>query len=153
VIHVSADGRRSDGYRMLVLPTLPQQFSFATPKPKPARIRIVTDDDDDRVMVGNVHFDSRRGEVQLAPGEYRITISRKGAITKITDLVLRENESRDLRFSLERRSGNSLPWVLGALGVVALGAAGTAAYFAFRPTEYQGAQIGTLNPGIARANY
>jgi hypothetical protein len=115
------------------------------------RLRVSTDRNEDAISVDGVFRGNGSIEIDLFPGEHRLSVSRPGATAKTMELALRERETRDLRLSLpEERSGISTWWFVGG-GVVLAGAAAATVYAVTRPTQYEGASAGALNPGLIPA--
>jgi len=103
-----------------------------------ARLRIMTDRPDDVVTID-------------APGEHRVIIARPSGESKTIDVLLRDNETRDLRVALEEKKGVS-PWWFVAGGVVLAGATTAVIVVATRPTTFEGNSAGTLNPYVVTAS-
>ena len=118
------------------------------------RIRVTTDRYDDVVAVDGKSTGRSGIEVELPPGEHRLVISRADGASKSIDVLLGENETRDLRVTLdEKRSGVSPWWFVGG-GVVLAGVA-TAAIVIIsnnRPTRFEGSSAGSLNPYVVPAS-
>lgn len=123
--------------------------------PASARLRVVTGDQDDTVTVGGRV--SRAGAmIELPAGEHQVLIRGRAGASKTMDLVLRENETRDLRLSLDRsdeRRGISAWWFVGGGAVVGVGAVVAAVLVANQPTQFRGDVAGTLNPGVVPASF
>ncbi len=116
-----------------------------------AHLRITTDRPEDTVSIDGARSGKSGLETELAPGEHRVIIARPGGGSKTIDVLLRENETRDLRVTLDEKKGVS-PWWFVAGGVVLAGAATTAIVIATRPTAYEGSGAGTLNPYVVTAS-
>jgi hypothetical protein len=117
------------------------------------RLRVSTDRIEDAISVDGVFRGSGSIEMDVFPGEHRLSVSRPGAATKTMELALRERETRDLRLSLtEERTGISTWWFVGG-GVVLAGAAAATVFAVTRPTQYEGASAGALNPGLVPATF
>lgn len=116
-----------------------------------ARLRVTTGRADDTITVdGSVAGRSGIG-LDLAPGEHHVVIARKDGATRSIDVLLRENETRDLRIELEEKKGFSPWWIVGG-GVLLAGAATTVAFLMAQPTKFEGSTAGTLNPFVVPAS-
>lgn len=117
-----------------------------------ARVRVTTERAEDTIAID----DRPRGlsplEAELAPGEHQVVIARPNGPSKKVTFILKEGETRELRLSLPAEKGLS-PWWFVIGGVVVAGAATTAIVIATRPTKYEGANVGLLNPGTVTAGY
>jgi len=118
--------------------------------PLVARLRVTTDRADDSVAVDGGPPAKTGAEIELAPGEHRIVVSRRDGRNKAIDVVLRDNETRDLRVALDEGGGGVSAWWFVGGGALLAGAA-TAVYFATRPTKFEGSAAGTLNPYVVPA--
>ena len=116
-----------------------------------ARLRIMTDRFDDVVTIDGVRAGKSGVESELAPGEHRVIIARPSGESKTIDVLLRDNETRDLRVALEEKKGVS-PWWFVAGGVVLAGATTAVIVVATRPTTFEGNSAGTLNPYVVTAS-
>jgi hypothetical protein len=117
-----------------------------------ARLRVMTTDPRDTVTIDGKPAGGSGSENQLLPGEHRVLVARPGAVSKTVELVLRDDETRDLRVELQERSSISPWWFVGGASAVAVGAAVTVLYFVLRPTTFEGNSAGTLNPGVVPAS-
>jgi PEGA domain len=115
-----------------------------------ARLRVTTERADDAIVVDGKKVGASGTEVELPPGEHRLLITRDGGATKSLDLLLRDNETRDVRVTLDEKKGIS-PWWFVAGGAVLAGAATTAIVLATRPTKFEGNSAGTLPPNVVPA--
>jgi hypothetical protein len=120
-------------------------------KVQTARLRIVTTGTDvislDGTIVGRGFFDGT-----VAAGEHRVQVSGKDIEPRLIELVLQQNEVRDLRVDGTSKASGipAWAWVLG--GAAVAGAASTALYFTLRPTDYVGSSPGSLNPRFVPAS-
>ena len=123
-------------------------------RPRPtSRLRLSTDRADDLVTIDGVPTGRSGIEVELAPGEHHLVVTRPGGPSRSMDVVLRPNETRDLRITLdEKRSGVSPWWFVGG-GVVLASAAAIGVFLATRPTSFEGSAAGTLNPFVVPASF
>lgn len=127
------------------------EVSLAPRPVRPAHLRVSTDRPDDLVSVDGRNVGQSGIEVELAPGEHRVAITRRDGGSKSLDLLLRENETRDLRVTLDEKKGPSAWWFVGG-GVVLAGVATTAYLLSTsRSTRYEGSSAGTLNPYVVPA--
>ena len=115
-----------------------------------AHLRIMTDRADDTVTIDGVRAGKSGVETELAPGEHRVIIARTSGESKAIDVLLRDNETRDLRVALDEKKGVS-PWWFVAGGVVLAGATTAVIVVATRPTTFEGNSAGTLNPYVVTA--
>ena len=58
-------------------------------------------------------------EIELEPGEHRVFINRRGGASKSLDVLLHDNETRDLRVGMDERKGPSPWWFVLGGGVLA----------------------------------
>lgn len=119
--------------------------------PPLAHLRVTTDRTDDTVVVDGARTSRSGADIELAPGEHHVVISRPDGTTKSFDLLLRDNETRDLRVALDEKKGGISAWWFVGGGAVLAGAA-SAIYFATRPTKFEGNAAGTLNPYVVPAH-
>lgn len=119
--------------------------------PAVARLRLATDNADDRITIDGTPSGRSGLDVELEPGEHHVLISRPGGATKSVDVLLRPNETRDMRVSLDEKKGISPWWFIGG-GVLLAGATAAGIFFATRPTTYEGSNAGTLNPFVIPAS-
>jgi hypothetical protein len=120
-----------------------------------ARLRVTTERAGDTVVVDGRNVGASGAEVELAPGEHRLMITRTGGASKSLDLLLRDNETRDVRVTLDDsgdKKGISAWWFVAG-GAVLAGAATTAIVLATRPTKFEGNAAGTLPPNVVPAFY
>jgi hypothetical protein len=123
-----------------------------TGRPLPmAHLRVTTERAEDLVSVDGQEVGASGTDVELVPGEHRVFVRRGGGVSKSFDVLLRDNETRDLRVVLEEKKGLSPWWIVGG-GVVVAGVITTAAVLASQPTKYEGNAAGTLNPFIVPAS-
>ena len=116
-----------------------------------AHLRVTTDRADDAVVVDGQKAGRSGIEVEVPTGEHRVVISRRDGPSKTVDVLLRDNETRDLRVTLdEPRSGISAWWFVG--GGALLAGAATVVFVATRPTKFEGSAAGTLNPYVVPAH-
>lgn len=121
-----------------------------------ARLRVTTDHLGDAITVDDNRAVTSGRDIELPAGEHRVVVARPDGSSKTMDIVLRPNETRDLRigFGDERKSSSAgvSPWwfVLGG-SVLAAGAA-VGVFFATRPTTFEGSSAGTLNPYVVPAS-
>jgi len=117
-----------------------------------ARLRVTSDEPEDLVAVDGKQQGKSGGSIELEVGEHRVVLSRADGATKSIDLVLRENESRDLRVSFEKKGGLSPWWFVGG-GALVAGVVTTALVVSSsRSTTFQGSSSGTLNPYVVPAS-
>ena len=118
-----------------------------------ARLRVTTERADDAVVVDGKKVGASGSEVELPPGEHRLIITRAGGTSKSLDLLLRDNETRDVRVTLDDSGDNKgiSAWWFVAGGAVLAGAATTAIVLATRPTKFEGNSAGTLPPNVVPA--
>lgn len=97
------------------------------------------------------------GQVGAAPrsSSRRVLVSRADGRSRVLDVLLHADETRDLRFPLEGGEPRSHAgwWIAGAAGAaVVIGAVVTGIVLATRPTRYEGNSAGTLNPFVVPAS-
>lgn len=117
-----------------------------------ARIRITTDRADDSVTIDGIRAGKSGIETEVAPGEHRVIIARSGGESRTIDVLLRDNETRDLRVSLEEKKNGVSPWWFVTGGVVLAAATTAVVVVATRPTTFEGNAAGTLNPYVVTAS-
>jgi hypothetical protein len=119
-----------------------------------ARLRVTTERADDAIVVDGEKVGTSGSEVALPPGEHRLIITRQGGPSKSLDLLLRDNETRDVRVTLgdSGAAKGISPWWFVAGGAVLAGAATTAIVLATRPTKFEGNTAGTLPPNVVPAS-
>jgi len=117
-----------------------------------AHIRITTDRADDSVTIDGVRAGKSGIETEVAPGEHRVIIARSGGESRTIDVLLRDNETRDLRVSLEEKRTGVSPWWFVTGGVVLAAATTAVVVVATRPTTFEGNAAGTLNPYVVTAS-
>lgn len=136
-----------------------------------ARLRVATEQPDDIVTVDGKEAGRSGMLVELQPGEHHVVISRQPRsassteprMTKSMDLVLRLNETRDVRITFEdqesqkrdeKKRGLSPWWFVGGGGAVAVIAAVTVGVIvASSSTTFEGSAAGTLNPYTVPASF
>lgn len=117
-----------------------------------AHLRVTTDRGDDTITVDGLLVGRSGIGIELTPGEHRLFIARKdGGASRSLDILLHENETRDLRVVLEEKKGISPWWFVGGAALLA-GAITTAAIVASQPTTFEGSSAGTLNPFVVPAS-
>ncbi len=121
-----------------------------------AHLRVTTDQASDVVSVDGSRAGKSGIELELAPGEHRVQISRADGATKSLDVLLHDNETRDLRVTVDlaERKGISPWWYVGGGTVIAASAATVAAVIlSSQSTKYEGNAAGTLNPYVVTASH
>jgi len=116
-----------------------------------AKLRVTSDEARDVVFIDGRRAGPSGVELVVPPGEHRVEVIRNASTQRSVDLVLRENETRDLRLTLEEKRSIS-PWWFVAGGVVLAGAATTVLAIALQPTTFEGSAAGQLNPGVVTAS-
>jgi hypothetical protein len=153
-VRAVVDGRTWDERVIEIAAGSVIDVALASRPPAMARLRVMTDHPDDAVIVDGQRIGTGSVERELPPGEHRVFIARPGGATKAIDILLRDNETRDLRVTLgeQRRSAGISPWWFVAGGVLAAGAATAAVVVATQPTRFEGNAAGTLNPFVVAAS-
>lgn len=121
--------------------------------PARARLRLSTDNPRDRITLDGVVVATRGVDLDVPAGEHHLSIARDGAPSKEIDLVLRPDETRDLRVSLPAGRAGISPWWFVGGGLVLATATAVGVYFATRPTTFEGSSAGTLNPFVVPAAF
>jgi hypothetical protein len=117
-----------------------------TPIEAQTLLRIACERADCAIQLDNKRIGTGAFAGYVASGERRVTVSAPDSEPKLIELSLRENEPRELRVSLNRKSSGISPWVWIISGAVVAGGATTALVIATRPTNYEGTTPGTLQP-------
>lgn len=154
VVRATAHGRPVAERAIVVANGTTQDLALEGAPPPLARLRVTTDQLDDVVSVDGVRAGRSGVEIELAPGEHRVLVARPGGPGRNLDVLLRENETRDLRFPLEgdERKSSATWWIVGGAGAaVVIGAVVTTIFLATRPTRFEGSAAGTLNPYLIPA--
>lgn len=119
---------------------------------KLGKIRVSSDNTKDAVRIDGRLAGLSGAEIELSAGEHRIDVSNADGLTKTVEIALRNGETREVHVSLGEKRGISPWWFVGG-GAVLAGAAGVLVFAVTRPTKYEGANAGTLNPHIVPAGY
>jgi hypothetical protein len=109
-------------------------------------LRIACERADCTIQLDNKRIGTGAFAGYVASGERRVTVSAPDSEPKLIELSLRENEPRELRVSLNRKSSGISPWVWIISGAVVAGGATTALVIATRPPSFEGTTPGTLQP-------
>ena len=115
-----------------------------------ARLRVMTGNAEDQIVVDGQHTGRSGLDLELPPGEHRVTLTRPGGATKTIDVVLRPNETRDYRETLDDHRVS--PWWFVGGAAVAVAATAVIVFFATRPTTFEGSTAGTLDPFVIPAS-
>jgi len=104
-------------------------------KPEGATIEV------DGKVVGATTFDG-----PVPAGSHQVTIKKQGYYTVTNDIAVGKGETRPFSLTLnEDRNVSFVPWVIGSIVVIGVGA--VAAVFIFKPAD-QEKVVGTLPPGV-----
>ncbi|CAN5349230.1 hypothetical protein BH09MYX1_BH09MYX1_35130 [soil metagenome] len=152
VVAALVDGRTFDDRAITFENGADFDVSFSGRPSLPARLRVITNDPGDMISIDGKDAGRSGIESELPPGEHRVLVSRPGATAKTVEVLLRDNETRDVRVELEAKGGGPSPWWFVGGGVLVAGAAVSILYFVLRPTTFEGSTAGTLNPGVVAAS-
>lgn len=154
VVSATVHGRPLGERSVVVANGAAQEVAIDGAPPPLARLRVTTDQLDDVVSVDGARAGRSGVEIELAPGEHRVLVARPGGRSRNLDLLLHENETRDVRFTLEadEKKSHTAWWIAGGAGaVIVVGAVVAAIVLATRPTRFEGSSAGTLNPYVVPA--
>ena len=151
LVRANVDGRSWSEQKVEIQNGRTVEIALVGRAPPLAHLRVTTDRADDTVVVDGGRTSRSGADIELVPGEHRVVISRRDGTTKSLDLLLRDNETRDLRVTLDEKKGGISAWWFVGGGAVLAGAA-SAIYFATRPTKFEGNAAGTLNPYVVPAH-
>lgn len=119
------------------------------------KLRVTSDGPTDTVLVDGLVVGTSGTEVELFPGEHRLTVTRASGATRSMEIALQDRETRNIQLTLteDKASGGiSAWWFVGGAALLA-GAAATTVYLATQPTRYEGSRAGSLNPFVVTAGF
>ncbi len=129
-------------------------FTFAlTKEAHEARLRVSTSNDRDIVSLDGRVIGKGGFFGSVPAGEHVLRVSREDAQARTMDVYLREEETRSLDVTLDEKKSAFPTWLLVVGGVVVAGAATTAVVVGTQSTKFEGSAPGTLNPGVAVAQF
>jgi hypothetical protein len=114
------------------------------------RLRILTDSAANAIALDGKPLADGQYDGFVASGEHSVRVSRPGAESYVSEVVVRDDETRSLSIQLSSRS--EVPaWVWITGGVVLAGAATVTVVLLTAPTRYEGRSPGTLPPTVVPA--
>lgn len=116
-----------------------------------AHLRVTTDRPGDAITIDGAIVARSGSAIELPPGEHQVVITRSDGGSRTLEILLRENERRDVRVVFEEKKGLSPWWFIGG-GVLLAGAVTTAAILLSQPTRFEGSGAGTLSPFVVTAS-
>jgi hypothetical protein len=121
-----------------------------------AKLRVTTGRLDDTIRVDGTVIGKSGRDLEVGSGEHVVVIERDGTSVQSLDLLLRDNETRDVRVTIpekDRRSGGGpSPWWYVGGGVAVVGLTALTVFLVTRPTTFEGSSAGTLNPYVVPAS-
>jgi hypothetical protein len=151
-VRAYADGKPFGEQRIDVTNGKEIEVAIVGRPPAVARLRVTSDDPTDLVTVDGKPAGRSGAQLDVEPGEHHIVLSRADGTAKTIDVLLRDNETRDLRITLEAKKGTSPWWFVGGGAVIAGIAATAIVLSSSRSTKFEGNASGTLNPYVIPAS-